>query len=313
MADVRDPAGAVGKPDHSTLEVVEGPDQDKASFNKNDKVAYVPSRGDDKMVVQHDAGAPKPVTTTPSDHPDQCSSPQTTFAAGASTWDGDAFSAREPPGTGGGKSKKILGLRRRTFFILMWALSFLVAIGIGVGVGVGVSMHSNNNNNNNNNNGDSSDGAAAEESDSSIPPRTTTSPGTGSAGDSSVTASPTSSRRTTTGSASSVTAPRSTAAVQIGGIGGRCSDVWGPDCICLERDVCVNRWQGETYTGNGPEDWPCPDDPPSIVACIVKPCLGKPEGTQCMWTEACREPDNSTTTAPRCPGGEAFVCCEHTW
>ena len=39
------------------------------------------------------------------------------------------------------------------------------------------------------------------------------------------------------------------------------------------------------YAGN----WPCPDDPDNIMACVVKPCLGKTKGTQCLWKEACRE------------------------
>ncbi|KAL2187594.1 hypothetical protein L209DRAFT_753642 [Thermothelomyces heterothallicus CBS 203.75] len=314
MADARDPAGAVGQPDHSTLEVFEGHYHDKAVFGKNDKVAYVPSREDYKVVVQQGTDARKPATPgaySDQNQPEQYS-PQTTYAPGASAWEGDAFSSREPPQTDGG-GKKVLGLKRRAFFIVMWVASLLVAIGIGVGVGVGVSMRSSSGSG-----GSDSDAGADLGSDSAMPPRTTT---PGSTGAGSAASSSSSSSSSVTGSASrgatpssvTLTAPRSTAAVQIGGVGGRCSNNWGADCICLDRDVCVNRWQGEPMTGTGPADWPCPDDPNNIVACIVKPCLGKPEGSQCMWSEACRQVDNTTASGPRCPGGEDFICCDHLW
>ncbi|AEO58762.1 hypothetical protein MYCTH_2306305 [Thermothelomyces thermophilus ATCC 42464] len=297
MADARDPAGAVGQPDHSTLEVVEGHYHDKAVFSKNDKVAYVPSRGDYKVVVQQETDAQKPATPgaySDQNQPEQYS-PQTTYAPGASAWKGDAFSAREPPQTDGG-GKKILGLKRRTCFTVMWVASLLVAIGVGVGVGVGVSMRSSSGSGSGS--GGSDEGADLG-SDSAMPPRTTTpgSTGAGSADSSSSVTVTGSASRGATPSSVTLTAPRSTAAVQIGGVGGRCSNNWGADCICLDRDVCVNRWQGEPMTGTGPGDWPCPDDPNNIVACIVKPCLGKPEGSQCMWSEACRQVDNRTQTA----------------
>lgn len=52
----------------------------------------------------------------------------------------------------------------------------------------------------------------------------------------------------------------------------------------------MNKWKGTPYTGfEG--NWPCPDDPENIMACIVKPCLGQVVGgqTQCLWREGCSE------------------------
>jgi hypothetical protein len=78
--------------------------------------------------------------------------------------------------------------------------------------------------------------------------------------------------------------------VKIGGIGGRCSNNWGGDCICLDKDVCRTKWKGTPYTGT-PDNWPCPKDPDNIMACVVKPCLGKVEPSQCLWKEACSQPN----------------------
>jgi hypothetical protein len=89
----------------------------------------------------------------------------------------------------------------------------------------------------------------------------------------------------------------SAGAVQVGGSGGRCtSEYWGPNCICLDGNVCQNKWKGKTYSGNGPGHWPCPNDPNNIVACLVQPCLGKALPSQCLWREACSQVDNSKSS-----------------
>lgn len=71
-------------------------------------------------------------------------------------------------------------------------------------------------------------------------------------------------------------------------VGGRCSNNWGADCICLDKTVCQNTWKGVAYTGT-PGNYPCPADPNNVMACIIRPCPGKPKSgtTQCLWTEAC--------------------------
>ncbi|KAK4248557.1 hypothetical protein C7999DRAFT_31050 [Corynascus novoguineensis] len=274
MAEMRDPAGGGDglSPGHSTLEVVSGHNHDRAAaFGKNDKVAYTPARENDKVVVdQQLPDAQKPLT--PGAYGDQHQhgpySPQTTYTQGG--WDDSTV--RGPSMAGADENKKILGMKRRTFFILLWVVSILAAIGVGVGVGVGVSRRSSDSDD------ETGTGEVASGSDvSGGPPRTTGTTGT-SLPSSAVTSTHSrgsdSDRPTPTVSSVTISAPRSTGAVQLGGVGGRCSNNWGLDCICLERDVCINRWTGEPMTGTGPNDWPCPDDPPDIVACIIRPCLG---------------------------------------
>ncbi|KAK0712049.1 hypothetical protein B0H67DRAFT_493063, partial [Lasiosphaeris hirsuta] len=95
-------------------------------------------------------------------------------------------------------------------------------------------------------------------------------------------------------------------------VGGRCSNQWGGDCICLDEGICRNKWKGTPYTGT-PDNWPCPNDPDNIMACVVKPCLGKVEPAQCLWKEACRQLDPGADATPICPGDGDFVCCAHSW
>lgn len=70
-------------------------------------------------------------------------------------------------------------------------------------------------------------------------------------------------------------------------VGGRCSNNWGGDCICLDQNVCRDRWGGQPYTGS-PGNWPCPWDPDNVMACVIRPCPGKGGNTQCLWSDACR-------------------------
>jgi hypothetical protein len=110
-------------------------------------------------------------------------------------------------------------------------------------------------------------------------------------------------------------------------VGGRCSNNWGDDCICLDYNVCRNRWGGKPYPGT-PGNWPCPSDPTNIMACVVRDCPGHGSGTQCLWREGCRSVNsgksfdfgNSRYDAvsdvradPVCPGGRDFVCCNHNY
>ncbi|KAK0612220.1 hypothetical protein B0T14DRAFT_440449 [Immersiella caudata] len=117
---------------------------------------------------------------------------------------------------------------------------------------------------------------------------------------------------TTPPTSTSSTLTTNTASVKIGGIGGRCSNNWGGDCICLDKDVCRTKWKGTPYTGT-PDNWPCPKDPDNIMACVVKPCLGKSDPSQCLWKETCREPNPAVDSAPICPGEGDFICCAHSW
>jgi hypothetical protein len=70
-------------------------------------------------------------------------------------------------------------------------------------------------------------------------------------------------------------------------VGGRCSNNWGDDCICLDINTCRNRWNGVAYSGS-PGNWPCPYDPDNVMACIIRPCPGRGGNTQCLWTGGCR-------------------------
>lgn len=118
-------------------------------------------------------------------------------------------------------------------------------------------------------------------------------------------------------------------------VGGRCSNNWGEDCICLDKDVCRKTWEGVAYTGTR-GSYPCPDDPDDIMACVIQPCPKKPKSgtTQCLWKEACKDPSKSkyffahptamslwacsimltpAVIGPVCPGGNNFICCNHRY
>lgn len=186
-----------------------------------------------------------------------------------------------------GKRETICGLKRRTFIIVACVAALLIALAIGVGAGVGATMRSRDSGGSagaaTNSTGDaigvvntSSVRAAtttSTTSTSSVPPQETPPSAT------------TSVTKTTSTSASSTT---TSSVVKIGGIGGRCSNQWGGDCICLEEGVCRNKWKGTPYTGTD-GNRPCPNDPSTIMACVVKPCLGKVAPSQCLWKETCRQ------------------------
>ncbi|KAK4443514.1 hypothetical protein QBC34DRAFT_452464 [Podospora aff. communis PSN243] len=216
-------------------------------------------------------------------------------------------------GAGPQEEAKILGLKRRTFFILAWIGSIVVAVAASVGGSLGATM------------GNRTCGVATNEGTATAQVSTALSASTrlptpGVPSDTNTPSSETTLSSTAvltifttppttrTGSASTLTT--NTASVKIGGIGGRCSNNWGGDCICLDKDVCRTKWKGTPYTGT-PDNWPCPKDPDNIMACVVKPCLGKSEPSQCLWKETCRElnPDS----APICPGEGDFICCAHSW
>jgi hypothetical protein len=69
-------------------------------------------------------------------------------------------------------------------------------------------------------------------------------------------------------------------------VGGRCSNNWGGDCICLDSTECRDKWGGKAYTGS-PGNWPCPNDADNIMACVVKPCPGVGGSSQCLWSNVC--------------------------
>lgn len=119
-------------------------------------------------------------------------------------------------------------------------------------------------------------------------------------------------------------------------IGGHCSNNWGEDCICLDQNVCRNTWGGIAYSGTA-GNFPCPDDPKDIMACVIQPCPTKPRSgtTQCLWREGCKNPSGSKCffpdptavslwaakkkcwlrqmVGPVCPGGNDFICCNHKY
>lgn len=250
---------------------------------------------------------------------------------GPSTWTTGPASTAPP--TTADHERKICGIKRRTFLIIAWVVTLIIAVAIGVGAGLGATMKSRN--------GDSSaqsQGAAAAtttETDLAAvtESRTTTHKQTPGVSDTALTI-PTSppatkdddprpstsfstfeTQITTTPSpppTTTATPPRqitttpaapttSTKTPKIGGPGGRCQNEWGSDCICLDEGICVNKWKGTPYTGfKG--NWPCPDDPDNIMACIVKPCLGQDSTgqTQCLWREACSKLLDTGTFLPNC-------------
>ncbi|EAQ93796.1 predicted protein [Chaetomium globosum CBS 148.51] len=263
MAEMGSLAGSADHNHHSTLEVVPAQDSSKLAFNKNDKVAFVPSHEHDKIAVP-----PQPYDDA--SHYQQADAghwrPQSTPTQDGYTWDGDAsdpWAAGE--GVGTEKKERILGLKRWVFFAVLGIAALLVAIGVGVGVGVGVSTRPTSN--------AEADAAASSTSDAGIPATTSGQSATATS------RSPTSS------------APQSTPSRQVGGVGGRCSENWGSDCICLDETVCSTAWNGTAQTGRKP-DWPCPNDPASIKACYVQPCKNAAQlSSRCLWREDCAELD----------------------
>ncbi|KAM7183244.1 hypothetical protein V8F20_012693 [Naviculisporaceae sp. PSN 640] len=265
-----------------------------------------------------------------------------------STWQGVPESAVANPSTADDPKRRICGIKRKSFFIIAWEVTLVIAVAIGVGAGLGATMRSRNGDGN-------SQGAAGATTTGTERDAVTGSATTGHAktpgiSDSALTI-PTSSPATrkddtklstipstletlittATQSPTIITSPPirttnlppptfvtiSTKTPQIGGPGGRCQNEWGSDCICLDQGICVNKWKGTPYTGfEG--NWPCPDDPDNIMACVVKPCLGQDitGQTQCLWREGCSQVLSSGgggTGAPICPGDEDFVCCAHPW
>ncbi|KXX79944.1 hypothetical protein MMYC01_202304 [Madurella mycetomatis] len=282
--------GSAGPSHHySTLEVVPAPDYDKEAIRQ-------PGSGYDKEVVQ------QPNIPAPIDQKHYVL--QTPISPGGPVWGGNVGAASEG---------RILGLKRRTFFIIAWVVSIVVAIAVGLGAGLGATM------------GSRSTGTSATTAGAvtdSLPTTAvvpTRSPTSTQHTSPTSTQTPPSESTTTTGfsqdnpspphsstdRSSPSPPPQSTTSIKIGGVGGRCSNEWGGDCICLDEGICRNKWKGTPYTGF-PGNWPCPDDPENIMACIVQPCLGKVEPAQCLWREACRELDPGKihellTAAPNFP------------
>jgi hypothetical protein len=222
-------------------------------------------------------------------------------------WEGDA---------GAAKRARILGLKRRTFFIVLWAalLAIAIAVGVGVGVGVGVTGQSRSISTDTEPAADASTSATTTILPSSQPTQTPP-PSTGASSSTAtdlIRSSTFTSQISTGRSSGTSSAPQSTASLQIGGPGGRCSNNWGGDCICLDEGICRSVWQGTPQAGT-PDNWPCPNDLDNIMACIVRPCLGQVAPAQCLWSEACRELNPGNGSAPNCPGGNDFVCCAHSW
>jgi hypothetical protein len=199
--------------------------------------------------------------------------------------EGQGAAAPIPPA---GRREKILGLRRKTFFILVWVFSIALAIAIGVGAGVGASSSRNNN-----------AAAAANGTTTGIREEITAAPGPAApsqnssgantaGGPSTAPLLPTSLPATTTSPSSQSSSSTAPPPLKTGGVGGRCSNQWGADCVCLDSGICRAVWLGTPYIGHE-GNWPCPADPANVMACVVKPCLGKAKGAQCLWREACRE------------------------
>ncbi|OAT11357.1 hypothetical protein BDBG_17510 [Blastomyces gilchristii SLH14081] len=56
-------------------------------------------------------------------------------------------------------------------------------------------------------------------------------------------------------------------------INGRCDarSEWGsrPDCICIDRNECTNKWKGHAVQGS-PDNWPCPWDATQCLGLHVR-------------------------------------------
>ncbi|KAH6618171.1 hypothetical protein B0J18DRAFT_436695 [Chaetomium sp. MPI-SDFR-AT-0129] len=129
-----------------------------------------------------------PPSGLPYDHLDYYSPHATTIYSGDHGLHGEKIPAERVPGGMDGIGKgKILGLPRRTFFILIWVTTLLIAIavGIGAGVGVGLKSHSSDSNTSGSNNNNGNDGglvggvSTAAGGPGSMPDQTA-SPGSGS-------------------------------------------------------------------------------------------------------------------------------------
>lgn len=71
-------------------------------------------------------------------------------------------------------------------------------------------------------------------------------------------------------------------------VSGRCSGSYNDNrCICLDKDVCRNRWGGTPVEGvRG--DFPCPNDPSNVWGCyIMANCPTKGSDTGCTWRNGC--------------------------
>jgi len=213
---------------------------------------------------------------------------------------------------------RILGLRRRTFLIIAWILSVLVALGAGIGGSLGATSRSRNTCTATSNQGDSILATSDDIAPNTIPATSISSinPSTTSIALTSTAPSP----QTQTSTIPKPTTTTTNLGPSAGGGGGRCANEWGGDCICLDRGICSNRWKGVPYTGTV-DNRPCPDDPDDdVMACIVQPCLGRSEPSQCLWREACRNVTSSSSLVADaadkgsvCPGDGDFVCCGHSW
>lgn len=67
-------------------------------------------------------------------------------------------------------------------------------------------------------------------------------------------------------------------------VGGRCSNNWGADCICLDSNVCTNQYGGQPYSGSA-GNYPCPDDSGNVMACVINPCPQVGGSTGCRWND----------------------------
>lgn len=72
--------------------------------------------------------------------------------------------------------------------------------------------------------------------------------------------------------------------------GGRCAYGWGPECICLDANVCTDSYGGFANAG-WEGNWPCPSDASNVVGCTINPCPGYEDdwnsNTDCRWSESC--------------------------
>ncbi|KAK0717370.1 hypothetical protein B0T26DRAFT_709736 [Lasiosphaeria miniovina] len=256
-------------------------------------------------------------------------------------------------GSGNGSSSAtkpatIMGLKRRTFFIATWILSLLVGVAIGAGGSLGATMGSRNScaapapalETQNAASQTTAGGASLQSRTASISQSAGTSLGSTTApyapplsgsssqkqawpssSSSSSSSSPFSSSSLSSSSSTSPpsSSPSSRSSARAASPsesatpgGGRCSNNWGLDCVCLDQGLCEARWKGKPYTGSE-GNWPCPNEPDNIMACIIKPCLGQVSPTQCMWREGCNNVTTAVDSKLVCPGESDYICCGHRW
>jgi hypothetical protein len=240
MAETGGVASGGGQHDYSNLEVVPTHDYSNVGANKNDKIAFVPCRDHDKLVVP-----PQPYDAA---HYDQGN--HGPWSASTAIGWGDHVG-----GPGGDiattKEERILGLKRRIFYIVLGIGLLLAAIGIGVGVGVGVSTRSRND-----------AGAEAAASSSSSQSATATS-----------------------------STSQATPTLQSGGNGGRCTSGWGGDCTCLDENACAATWNGTSLTGHKPNWPCPNDPPSIKACYVHPCKGGSQPNSRCHWKEGCAERD----------------------